>query len=229
MEPEHSGNVGSIARLMMNFGLDDLWLVSPKSPIGDEALAMASHAKEFLRDASKVSSLEEALQGVSLVAGTTSILPTRSANLLRTSVTPEEFTRIVGTTSGMTALILGRESRGLCNAELEECDIIVTIPSSHEYRALNIASAAAILFYELWKSQYGYHRIYFKEADRDALRRLVGVFDELCSKALVSSYKRGLAVRAFLNVLARAPTSEREASLLLGVLRKTVQRIAGEL
>lgn len=30
VEPSHSGNVGSIARAMLNMGLTNLWLVNPK-------------------------------------------------------------------------------------------------------------------------------------------------------------------------------------------------------
>ena len=229
VEPEHDGNVGSIARLMKNFSFDDLWIVNSQTPIGEEAMALASHAKNLLTAVTRVGGLEEALKGVSLAAGTTSILPKRSANVLRTAVTPEEFTRIVEPVKGTVALLLGRESRGLSNAELEKCDLVVSIPTSYRYRALNVASAAAILFYELWKSQHGFRRIYIQEASRESRRRLVEMFDRLCEEVDFSPYKRGLAVRAFLNVLSRAPAASRETSLLIGVIRQTMQRLNGEL
>jgi len=228
VEPEHDGNVGSIARLMENFGLEELWLVNPKTPLGDEARAYACHAKELLTKAIRVELLEEAIAGVSLVVGTTAILPKRTANILRTAVTPEGFCRIVRPIAGIVALLLGRESRGLSNEELQKCDLIVSIPASHEYRTLNIASAAAILFYELWKAKDSYHGMYIKEADGETKKRLVEMFDELCSKALVPQYKRRLAVRAFLNILSRGTISAREATLMLGVYRQALQRLEGE-
>ena len=228
VEPEHDGNVGSIARLMKNFDFDELWIVNPQTPLGDEAVAFASHAKNLIEAVTKVEFLDEALKDVSLAVGTTSILPKRAANVLRTAVTPEEFTRIVGPIKGTVALLLGRESKGLSNFELEKCDLVVSIPTAYRYRALNVASAAGIVFYELWKSQHGFRRIYIEEADRESRRRLVEMFDRLCGEVLVAPYKRRLAVRAFLNVLSRAPASSRETSLLLGVVRQTIQRLEGE-
>jgi tRNA/rRNA methyltransferase len=228
VEPEHDGNVGSIARLMRNFDFDELWIVNPQTPLGDEAVAFASHAKDLIETVTKVGFLDEALKDVSLAVGTTSILPKRTANVLRTAVTPEEFTRIVGPIKGTVALLLGRESKGLSNLELEKCDLVVSIPTAYRYRALNVASAAGIVLYELWKSQHGFRRIYIKEADRESRHRLVEMFDRLCGEALVAPHKRRLAVRAFLNVLSRAPASSRETSLLLGVVRQTVQKLEGK-
>jgi len=213
---------------MENFDLQDLWLVNPKTPLGDEARAYACHARELLEKASRVELLDEALKDVSLVAGTTAILPKRSANILRTTVTPEEFCRIVKPITGAVALLLGRESRGLSNEELQKCDLVVSVPTSAEYRTLNIASAAAILFYELWKARDSYRGTYIKEAEETMRRRLVEMFDELCSKALVPPYKRRLAVRAFLNVLSRGTVSAREATLMLGAYRQALQRLKGE-
>ena len=212
---------------MENFGIQDLWLVNPKTPLGDEARAYACHARELLEKASRVEFLDEAIKGVSLVAGTTAILPSRSANILRTAVTPEEFCRIVKPIAGTVALLLGRESRGLSNEELRKCDLIISIPAS-EYRTLNIASAAAILFYELWRARDSYQGTYIKEAEETTRKRLVELFDELCSKALVPPYKRRLAARAFLNVLSRGTVSAREATLMLGVYRQALQRLEGE-
>ncbi len=228
VEPEHDGNVGSIARLMMNFNFDDLWVVNSQTPVGKEAMAFASHAKGLLATHTRSSNLDEALKDISLAAGTTSILPKRSANVLRTAVTPEEFARIVEPVKGTVALLLGRESRGLSNGELEKCDLVVSIPTSYRYRALNVASAAAVLFYELWKHQHDFRRNYTEEASRESRRRLVEMFGRLCEEVRISPYKQGLAVRAFLNVLSRAPATSRETSLLIGVIRQTMQKLKGE-
>jgi tRNA/rRNA methyltransferase len=49
VEPENSGNVGAIARVMKNFGFTDLFIVNPKCDIkNDEAIHRAKYAKELL-------------------------------------------------------------------------------------------------------------------------------------------------------------------------------------
>ena len=227
VEPEHDGNIGGVARLMENFGIQDLYIVNPAAPVDDEAKAYACHARQLLENAKTVARLDEALEDVSLIAGTTALLPKRSANVLRTAITPEEFSRIALPLTGNVALLLGRESRGLSNAELDRCDLVISIPASRMYRTLNVASAAAILFYVLWRAGEGSQRRKIREADEAIKSRLAEVFDQLCDKSLVIPYKRRLADRAFRSLLSRATVSAREATLILGALRQAVQRIQG--
>jgi tRNA/rRNA methyltransferase len=70
VDPRYEGNVGSVARVMKNFGFHDLVLVNP-CKIEDFGLAMAAHARDVLQMSRSFSSLQEALEGVSLVVGTT--------------------------------------------------------------------------------------------------------------------------------------------------------------
>ena len=52
VEPAGPMNVGSIARVMKNFGFNHLVLVNPQcNPLSPEALQMAVHAKDVLESA----------------------------------------------------------------------------------------------------------------------------------------------------------------------------------
>ena len=218
VQPEKDGNIGSIARSMRNFGLRDLCIVSPKTPVGDEAYRYATKGKEILRKARIVETLSDALRGIDLVVGTTAIVGTSSRNILRLVIDPSQLaSRLAGTTRSI-ALLLGRESTGLNNRELQECDIIVSIPGSEEYNVLNVATAASIVFYELYK--VGRMRSRSLEPSPLSIDRLVSVFNQLADVADLPSHKKRLADRAFRNVLARSIISRREVSLIMGVLRK---------
>ena len=46
VEPEHEGNIGSVARLAKNFGVEELWIVNPKTELGVESRVYAVHAKD---------------------------------------------------------------------------------------------------------------------------------------------------------------------------------------
>ncbi|HLZ45021.1 MAG TPA: TrmH family RNA methyltransferase, partial [Gemmatimonadales bacterium] len=50
---------------------------------------------------------------------------------------------------GPTALLFGREDKGLSNEDLDRCHRIVTIPSDPAYPSLNLAHAVIIMLYEL--------------------------------------------------------------------------------
>lgn len=125
---------------------------------------------------------------------------------------------------GEVTILFGREGSGLFNRELDKCDVLVSIPSTPTYRALNVASASAIVLYELWKARAGAgERGRVEEADVEARERLLGLFDALVVKDRLLEHKRKLANKAFKNIISRAFISRREASLITGVLRRAVE------
>lgn len=224
VEPEHEGNVGSIARLMKNFDLSKLWLVKPKVEIGNGAYSLAVHAGKVLKEASIVEDLDDALVGAQWVVGTTSIVAKKPGNLRRTAITLEELAEQTMNRKEEFALLFGREGSGLSNRELDRCDVVVSIPSSSTYRALNVASAAAIVFYELWKAEGNRRgRGYLDEADAEMRERILRLFDALAVKGSTPNHKRRLADKAFKNIVSRAFISKREAALIVGVLRRAVK------
>lgn len=222
VEPEHEGNIGSIARLMKNFGLKELWLVNPKIQIGKEAFSLASHANDVLENAKIVNDLDTALSNVGSIIGTTSIYAKSSTNLLRANVSPQELAKTIYTVKGKVAILFGRESTGLSNEELTKCDILVTIPTSPYYRTLNVASASAIIFYELWKTKSKFKRGFVEEASREHRERLQSYFEKICQLS-PPSHKARLASKAFKNLTSRGFISRREATLMLGVFRQLLQ------
>ncbi|MDP5337156.1 MAG: RNA methyltransferase [Nodularia sp. (in: cyanobacteria)] len=147
MEPAGPMNVGSIARVMKNFGLHNLVIVNPQcDPVGEEALKMAVHAQEILESAVLATSLPEALQGCVRAIATTA--------RVRDWQTPLENPRtalpwLLESPESPAALIFGREDRGLTNEELNYAQRFVRIPTSENYSALNLASAVGICCYEL--------------------------------------------------------------------------------
>lgn len=224
LEPEKAGNVGAVARLMRNFDLDDLWVVNPKTHIDGEARAFAMHGLPILESARFVRSMNESLEGVNIIAGTSSVDAKSASNISRISVTPKELAEKVRVMGGTIAIVLGRESSGLNNHEVNACDLIVTIPASQFYNVLNVANAAAIMFYELFRQQQG-RSAKIEIASRTVMRRAQHDFETLVTRCGIPPHKSRLTKRAFRNIMSRALVSKREASLLLGVLRKASQKV----
>lgn len=224
VEPEHDGNVGLIARAMKNFGYDDLWLLNPKARLGPEAISMASHAKDLLAKARIVQDLEEALKDCDYAVATTAIVGRSLSNLARTPLSLREFAQRVSGLKGKTAILFGRESKGLNNMEIAKCDIVVTIPASSNYRTLNIATAVSITLYELQttaKKEAGE----FERASKEARYRLLETFEKLSKEAQLPPHRVPLTKRALANVISRGLISKREASLMIGVIRRATDRI----
>jgi len=224
VEPEREGNIGSIARIMKNFGFADLWIVNPKTQIDSEARAYASHADDILQRSRIVTTLEEALKDCGQIVGTTAIPGQRPSNVLRVVLSPEEYAEKIRLSKERICLMFGRESTGLSNEELNQCDVIMTIPVSKGYRTLNVASACAIVLYELYKHMHGAQKA-FQPVDSDIRARLIGYFEKLADLVGTPSYRQRKAVRAFRNMISRGLLSKREALLLMGIMRRACNRI----
>jgi tRNA/rRNA methyltransferase len=82
VEPAGPLNVGAIARVMKNLGLQQLVLVNPQcDPLSAEARLMAVHAVDILETAQQVATLPEALQGCQRAIATTARVRSLSAVL----------------------------------------------------------------------------------------------------------------------------------------------------
>ncbi len=137
-------NVGSIARVMANFGFSDLVLVSPDDITDDEGrgarVAMGGLAVYNARRVA--ATLEEALDGCGLVIGTT-----RRARSDETCIDFREAAVIAArrATATRIALLLGRERDGLSRDERSRCHILAEIPAvPGPAGSLNISHAAAL-------------------------------------------------------------------------------------
>ncbi|MGC8850397.1 MAG: TrmH family RNA methyltransferase, partial [Candidatus Bathyarchaeia archaeon] len=147
-----------------------------------------------------------------------------SDNLLRRCIPPSKLRDLHVSRRGKTAIVLGRESTGLSNSELDQCDLIVNIPASQEYPTLNVAQAAAIILYELYLDKFS--RTQSPDlAGRTHLAQILMLFSRLCEATGIPLHKRKTAERALRNILYRASPSLREASALLTPLRRAASII----
>lgn len=223
VEPAYPVNLGQVARVMKNFGFSSLVLVNPDPKALNEAATFSAHGREVLDRAEVKHSLAEALTDVALVVGSTSKAGVSGRNVLRASITPEEFAeRLAGSPQrSICALLFGRESTGLTNEELDCCDMLVTIPSDPDYRVLNLSHSVCILLYELHKGIGQNARSGLPPlAGQKEKDRMLKYVEEIMQKINYRDHKRPIAARVVRNLLGKSAISRREAHTLLGVLRR---------
>ena len=218
VEPEKAGNIGAVARSMKNFALSDLWIVNPKTPLTMEARAFSMHGYDVLKKARRVKTIKQALRNLTLVVGTSAIVATSRSNVMRVPITPLDLAHRMAAFDGNVGIVFGRESSGLSNEEMEYCDLMVTIPASRNYSVLNIASAASIIFYELFRTRMV--RPGPALASQVVKTRLLLEFSRLVTQSGVQVHKRNLLQRSFRNIISRSFITRREASLLVGLFRR---------
>ncbi|MEJ2644231.1 MAG: tRNA (cytosine(32)/uridine(32)-2'-O)-methyltransferase TrmJ [Gammaproteobacteria bacterium] len=169
----HPGNIGAVARAMKTMCLEQLYLVGPKVYPSAEATARASGADDLLARARVCATLDEALAGCTLVAGTSA----RSRAIPWPLMGPRACAARLAerSESGPVALVFGREQSGLSNEELDRCQLLVQIPSNPEYGSLNLAAAVQVMAYELLQA----HRDGTRESDEAPAEHPPATADEL--------------------------------------------------
>ncbi|HBE21842.1 MAG TPA: RNA methyltransferase [Cyanobacteria bacterium UBA11149] len=148
VEPAGPLNVGSVARVMKNMGLEELWLVNPKCDRKSEAAQlMAVHGGDVLESAKEAATLPEALVGCQRAIATTS----RKRDIPIKQDPPRIGIPWLLEEGVTSALIFGPEDRGLNNIELNYAQRFISIPANPKYPSLNLAQAVAICCYELYQ------------------------------------------------------------------------------
>lgn len=148
VEPQSAGNLGSTARALKNLGFSALHLVAPRcDPKSLEARALAVDAWDLL-DAAKVhATLDDALQGMRTVVGTSARTGKQRQPHYRLDEFAPDLARLAAT--GPLAAVFGREAHGLSDAELDRCTHLVHIAASPEYPSFNLAQAVLLVAYTL--------------------------------------------------------------------------------
>ncbi|MDX1950056.1 MAG: RNA methyltransferase [Rickettsiales bacterium] len=150
-KPQMGENIGSVARIMKNFGCVNLRIIAPRDGWPNEkAYEMSAHAKDIINNAEIFENLEEAISDISYLAATASVKRFISKEIIN----PEEAGKIITKkiNNYKCGILFGRESSGLSNEEISACNQMVTIKTSDLYPSLNIAQACCVMLYEIFKN-----------------------------------------------------------------------------
>ena len=212
--PAGPRNVGSVLRLVANFGPAELWLVAPPRPsllIHPDFEQMSHGVEDIVSKVRVVGTLEEALAECTSSYGFTArarghrkLGDWRDARAPMTArcANPEE----------RVALVFGSEENGLTSAEASPLSELVRFPTSDEHTSLNLAMSVGIVLSTLFFADA-------PPAAADAATPLSGLDrrflterlkDVLGAQALTAPAQRDL-VASIERVFSRAPLETRDA------------------
>lgn len=216
VEPLHSGNVGSVARVMKNFSFGELVLLNP-CELDMGARVMAVHAYDIIENAKIEFSLKDAIAGSSVIIGTTGLAgKTENEHVRMPALAPRKLKEKLTGKSGVVSLLFGRENDGLRNDELELCNILVNIPTSPDYPSMNLSHAVAVILYELSDIRGGENHL----ADHFDIELLYQHIEEVLSDIEYKEHKTNKTQLMLQRILGRAELTGREVQTLRGVLRR---------
>ena len=221
VNPKYGGNVGAIARNMMNFGVDELRIVGNKEILNNEAYIRAVHAKNILNNAKFYDNLNDAIGDIDFVVGTSGAV-SGDRNLKRVPITPRELAEKHKTLDGKLGIVFGREDDGLSNKELELCDLFVSIPTSEEYPIMNLSHAVSVILYELYLSSIeSPYNVKMREASKLEKDILLNLFNDFVDNIkYIPEYRKELCKTIFKRIISRAFISGKEANTLMCVFKR---------
>ncbi|MGC8662723.1 MAG: RNA methyltransferase [Candidatus Micrarchaeia archaeon] len=164
VSPKYQMNIGYIARVAKNFGINKLHIVNPRANIlGKKAIMYSKHASDLLKNAKIYGTFDEAISKSGIVIGTTGLI--RKANpKLRKVYYVDDLAKL---SKKNICLVIGRDDIGLTSDELSKCDAVAYIPANPKYPVLNISHALVVFLFVLGKNKFkekdSYDREYYKE------------------------------------------------------------------
>lgn len=217
VEPQEAGNVGACARVMKNFGFNDLVIAGRHPQLLPVAGWWASGADDLLERVRYTSTLHEAVADAHLTVATTS---------MRGRTTPADFTpqQLATEFSSLAddqvlALVFGREDSGLTRDELVQCQRNAAIPTNERFPTMNLAQAVGVFCFALSSIE---RKAEARELAPAALvermhERLEGLLLEVEFLHANNPARIYDEVRA---MIGRAALDEREVTIMLGMLRQ---------
>ena len=220
VRPQLGENIGKAARAMLNFGLTEMRLVSPRDgwPNPDAGPAAAG-ADIVLEQAQVYPTLADAVADCAHVYATT----VRKRGVTKPVVTPEEAASEIHGAIGRSAFVFGPERSGLETDDVALCRKILTVPINPDFGSLNLAQAVILCAYE-WSKGAALasptEEDLLPPAPQDELDGMIGQFEALLDKAgyFFPPDRAPATKRTLRNLLTKPGWNHLEVRTLRGVL-----------
>ncbi|WP_295527994.1 RNA methyltransferase [Novosphingobium sp. Chol11] len=145
VRPQLGENIGKAARAMLNFGLTELRLVSPRDGWPNPSAGpAAAGADVVLEKAAVFETLADAVADCAHVYATT----VRKRGVSKPVLTPEQAARDIAAAPARSALVFGPERSGLDTDDVALARAIVTVPINPDFGSINLAQAVILCAYE---------------------------------------------------------------------------------
>ncbi|MAV95438.1 MAG: hypothetical protein CMA31_07125 [Euryarchaeota archaeon] len=219
VRPYHEGNIGAVARCMMNFGITDLRIVGRDEEFTEIARKRAKHANSILEETSFHDDLKSSTSDLSLVIGTSGKRELGDKTQHRHFLLPEEMPSRVKEDTGKIGIVFGPEGKGLLNHELRECEILVTIPTWEGYPIMNLSHAVAVICYSWFiNSESGGSYEGLRVISPGLRRRFREEVGRLSQLAPTQNHRRKSIEDTLIRVIMRGLPKEEEISRILSVI-----------
>ena len=227
VRPQMGENIGAVARVLLNFGLVSLRLVSPRDRWPNpKAEVVAVGADEVLKRVKVEWKLEDALADATLVLAATA----RPRGLEKPVWGPRQAAlniRAALAQGERPVVMFGPEASGMETDEIARADAILTLPVNPGFASLNLANAVAVFAYAYAEvRQDGDLPAWFRDSESPPATQeeLDAMFAHLEQELERGRFfhpddKAPLMKRNLRSLFMRARLTQQEAQTLRGVIK----------
>ena len=228
-EPENPDNIGAVARAMKNMGASDLRLVLPPDDWKTKGKKMAVSAADLLESAKMFPNFKAAVKDLSFVIATTRRERRFNSNWIPFAHSIEKLLKADG--KKKVGIVFGKESKGLSNQTISECDWVTTIPAHPDYPSINLAQAVMITVFSIYariSEKKQVHRK--KQVSQVSKQEIREVLDRIriSLRHLGYDQKRsdipGRIIATFHGFFKRVGLVQSEANMLKGLTRRIIDK-----
>ena len=223
VRPQLPENIGMVARVMHNFGLKELIIVSPRDNwLNSKSINAAKKAERIINNIKVYNDLESALSNFSFVAATTNRLRyleknfTNDFKLIKRKIISNK----------KSAILFGPENSGLSNEDLRLSDIIFTIETNSKSNSLNLSHAVTVLCYKLFElNNLKFTNKTVIEKDnipKDQLSKFLNyLFENLENKKFFTPREKKESMKNNIySIFTKIPLTKKELQTLWGITKK---------
>ena len=228
VRPRVPDNLGAVCRLMGNFGLTDLRLVTPvvKDIAKIRAVAAAAGADVF-EGRKEYPDVGAAVANLAWTIGMTARHGKRRMTKVRLRGLREH---LAGLPEGTVGLVFGTEDAGLTDDELAHCREALTIPTMPEFPSLNLSHAVAITLHEAVASPQPSSRS--RRSDPATLGEIEAMEAHLAETleriGFLEPGHSGRAMAPIRDIIARGHPTARDVALVRGVCHRIALTLDGK-
>lgn len=219
-------NIGTVARAMLNFGLMDLRLVSPRAGWQMDRARKASAGAEVLIENHRLfDTVAEATADMSFVVATTA----RQRDMVKPILTPAHMAQEMRARQAQglaqSGILFGCERAGLDNEDISRADAICSVPLNPEFSSLNLAQAVLLMGYEWYQAVDATPPTQFdlQEAEPATRGDINAMFAHLeaaldASGFLAPPEKKPAMARNIRNIFNRTTLTDQDVQTLRGII-----------
>ena len=149
IKPQLNENIGACARSIKNFDFTNLIIVSPKKSVPNPKVKATSvGAYDIIKRAKIYDTVERAIEKFNIIVS----LSARKRDINKRHISMNSLDKLIRSNKNKKiGFMFGPEASGLSNKDLSFSNYILQIPTSKNFKSLNLSHSLTLICYEIFK------------------------------------------------------------------------------